>query len=88
MKITLKSGKEIAYEKPGYFQRAEIKDLAMEYFKKGLDVSFTVIGKVVISCAVATEQQLNDGEFTDKELIEIYSLLFEQFYSVELTKKK
>jgi hypothetical protein len=88
MKITLKSGREVTYEKPGYFPRAEIKDLAMEYFKKGLDVSFTVIGKVILSCEAATEKQLDDGEFTDKELVEIYSLLFEEFYTVELTKKK
>lgn len=87
-KLTLKSGKEIEYTKPNFFQRAEIKDLAVEYYIKGIPMSLTVCGKIVIHCKVATEQQLNEGLYTDKELYEIGALLLDEFYQGELTKKK
>lgn len=87
-KLTLKSGREVEYTKPNFFQRAEIKDLAVSYFNKDVPMSLTVCGKIAIHCKVATEIQLNDGEFTDKELYEIGVELLNSFYIVELDKKK
>ena len=87
-KITLKSGKEVTYTKPNFWQRAEIKVLAVEYFQKDVPMSLTVCGKIAIHCKIATEQQLNDNEFTDAELYEIGARLLEDFYSTEITKKK
>jgi len=88
MEITLKSGRKVNYEKPNFFQRAEIKDLAVEYYNRDVPISLTVCGKIAIHCKVATLQQLNNDEFTDIELYEIGSTLLEEFYSNELTKKK
>jgi len=88
MKIVLKSGKEVTYVQPGFFQRAEIKDLAVEYFQKGIPMSLTVCGKIAIHCKIATEAQLNNNEFDDAELYEMGAMLLEEFYNTELTKKK
>ena len=88
MEITLKSGKKVNYQHPNFFQRAEIKDLAVEYYQRGIPMSLTVCGKIAIHCKVATEQQLNDNEFTDVELYELGGTLLEEFYNTELTKKK
>ena len=88
MEITLKSGRKVNYEKPNFFQRAEIKDLAVEYYNRDVPISLTVCGKIAIHCKVATLQQLNNDEFTDIELYEIGSTLLEEFYNTELTKKK
>ena len=87
-KITLKSGREVKYTKPNFWQRAEIKDLAVEYFKKDIPMSLTVCGKIALHCKIATEQQLNDEEFTDIELYEIGAEILNEFYTVELDKKK
>ena len=87
-KITLSSGKEITYERPNFFQRAEIKDLALEYYQKNIPISLTVCGKILIHCKIATERELNDGKFKDDEIYEIGAQLLTEFYDVELTKKK
>ncbi len=87
-KITLESGREVEYQKPNFFQRAEIKDLAVEYYNKNIPMSLTVCGKIVIHCKIATEQQLNDDDFTDAELYEIGARLLAEFYDTELIKKK
>ena len=87
-KIVLKSGREVNYEKPNFFQRAEIKDLAVEYYNRDIPMSLTVCGKIAIHCKIATETQLNEGVFTDVELYEIGAKLLEKFYNTELTKKK
>ena len=87
-KIVLKSGREVKYEKPNFFQRAEIKDLAVEYYNRDIPMSLTVCGKIAIHCKIATETQLNEGVFTDVELYEIGAKLLEKFYNTELTKKK
>ena len=87
-KIVLKSGREVNYEKPNFFQRAEIKDLAVEYYNRDIPMSLTVCGKIAIHCKIATETQLNDETFTDVELYEIGAKLLEKFYNTELTKKK
>ena len=88
MEITLESGKKVVYEKPNFFQKAEIKDLAVEYFNKNVPMSLTVCGKIAIHCKVATEKELNEEKFTDIELYEIGATLLNEFYNVELTKKK
>ena len=88
MEITLKSGRKVNYEKPNFFQRAEIKDLAVEYYNRDIPMSLTVCGKIAIHCKIATETQLNEGVFTDVELYEIGAKLLEKFYNTELTKKK
>jgi len=87
-KLTLKSGREVDYTKPNFFQRAEIKDLAVEYFNKDIPMSLTVCGKIAIHCKMATETELNEDKFTDEELYELGAKMLEQFYSTELTKKK
>jgi hypothetical protein len=88
VEITLKSGKVITYVQPGFFHKAEIKDLAVEYYNKGIPMSLTVCGKIAIHCKIATETQLNNGEFEDAELYELGAKLLEEFYSTETTKKK
>ena len=88
MELTLKSGRVVKYEKPNFFQRAEIKDLAVEYFNKDVPMSLTVCGKIFLHCKIGTMQQLESGEFTDKELYEIGGTLLGEFYSIESTKKK
>ena len=88
MELTLKSGKVVKYEKPNFFQRAEIKDLAVEYFKRGVPMSLTVCGKIAIHCGVATERELNEDIYTDRELFDIGDKLLAEFYTVELDKKK
>jgi len=88
MEITLKSGKKVNYEKPNFWQRAEIKDLAVEYYKRNIPMSLTVCGKIALHCRVATDIELNDGKYTDEELYEIGATLLNEFYTVELDKKK
>jgi hypothetical protein len=87
-KVVLKSGREVEYTKPNFFQRAEIKDLAVKYYNEGIPMSLTVCGKIAVHCKIATEQQLNDDEFTDAELYELGASLLEEFYTAEITKKK
>ena len=87
MEITLKSGKVITYEQPKFFDKAEIKDLAVQYYNKGIPMSLFVCGKIAIHCKVATEAQLNNGDYGDEELYEMGALLLAKFYDTELTKK-
>jgi hypothetical protein len=87
-KLTLKSGKEITYRKPGWEERSEIQDMAIECHVKGMPISMRVCNKAALNCGVATTQELNDRIFTDTELVEIYNLLSNLFYDAELNKKK
>ena len=84
--VVLASGREIELKPLTFFQRAEIKDLSLEYFNKNVPVSLTVCGKAVLYSCSMSESQLND--WTDEEVYEAGAKIFETLYVPENDKKK
>ena len=87
-KLTLKSGREVEYTKPNFEQRADMIDLTLEYYNKGVPLSMKLCGKIVIDCRMATREQLNNNEFSYEELYEIGEKIRNEFYLSQLNKKK
>jgi len=87
-KFTLKSGREVEYQKPNFDQRAEMIDLTMEYYNKGVPLSMKVCGKIAVDCQIATKEQLDNGEFTYEELYEFGGNIINDLYLSQLNKKK
>lgn len=88
MNYTLKSGREITYEKPTWEDRSKIWDSAMEASAKGIGLSLETCTKALLFCKVCTKQQLNNDEFSIEEVFEITGHLLEEMFTVELNKKK
>ena len=87
-KFTLKSGREVEYTKPNFDRRAEMIDLTMEYYNKGVSLSMKVCGKIAIDCKIATIEQLHNDEFSYDELYEIGGRIINELYLSQLNKKK
>ena len=88
MELTLESGKVVKYEKPNFRNRTKIWDRAAKDRKDGISISLENCMDIALYCKVCTEQQLNDDEFQINELYEIAGHLLEEFFTVELDKKK
>ena len=74
-KLTLKSGREVEYTKPNFDQRADMIDLTMEYYSKGVPLSMKVCGKIAVDCKIATREQLENDEFSYEELFEFGGII-------------
>ena len=86
--VKLSSGKEIELKPLKFFQRAEIKDIALKNYKEGIPISLALCGKCAIYSGVATEADLDSGKFTDEEVYEIGAKVFETLYLSGVDKKK
>lgn len=84
--VKLESGREIELKPLTFFQRAEIKDLALEYYNKNVPVSLTVCGKAVMFACSLSERDLND--WADEEIYEAGAKVFETLIISDIDKKK
>lgn len=84
--VVLKSGREIELHPLNFFQRAEVKDLALEYWNKKVPLSLTVCGKCVLYAARIAETSLN--EWTDEDVYEAGGIVLGDLFKSDLDKKK
>lgn len=84
--VKLKSGKEFEIKPLNFKHRAEIKDLALEYYAKGLRVSLAVCGKAVCYNLGILERDLDNWD--DGDIYELGGFIFEQLYLSDTDKKK
>ena len=84
--VKLSSGKEVDLKPLKFFQRAEIKDLALKNYQEKIPVSLVTCGKAAMFALNITEDKLDD--FTDEEIYEIGSKVFEGLFLSEADKKK
>ena len=85
-KVKLQSGREIELKPLTFFQRAEIKDLSLEYYNRNVPVSLTVCGKAVLYASGLSERDLNDWD--DAEIYEAGAKVFESLTVSDIDKKK
>ena len=86
--MKLSSGREIELKPLKFFQRAEIKDIALKNYQEGIPVSLVLCGKCAVFSGAATDAELNDGKFSDVEVYEIGAEVFNTLFTSELDKKK
>jgi hypothetical protein len=86
--VKLTSGREVELKPLKFFQRAEIKDIAFKNYQDKIPVSLALCGKCVIYSGIATEAELDAGKFTDEEIYEIGTKVFENLFISTLDKKK
>jgi hypothetical protein len=84
--VKLKSGKEYEIKGLTFKQRAEIKDLALEYYKRGVPVSLEVCGRAV--CFALGIQPGALDSWDDNDVYELGAEVFNQLYLSETDKKK
>ena len=84
--VTLQSGREIDLKPISFFKRAEIIDMALEMYYKGVPVSLQVCGKCLQYSLGLSEKEL--GEWSDNEIYEAGNLIFVDLQKSELDKKK
>ena len=84
--VKLQSGREVDLKPLTFFQRAEIKDLSLEYYNKNVPVSLTVCGKAVMYACNLNERELNDWD--DAEIYECGAKVFESLVVSDIDKKK
>lgn len=86
MVVKLSTGKEVELKSLKFFQRAEIKDLALKNYQEKIPVSLVTCGKCAMYALGITEMQLDD--YTDEEIYEIGAKVFEVLFLSETDKKK
>lgn len=86
--MKLSTGRDVELKPLKFFQRAEIKDIALKNYQDNIPVSLVVCGKSAIYAGVCTEAELNDGKFTDEEIYEIGAAVFGSLFLAERDKKK
>ncbi|KPK95789.1 hypothetical protein AMJ80_03505 [bacterium SM23_31] len=84
--VKLSSGREIELKPLKFFQRAEIKDLALKNYRENIPVSLVTCGKCVIYATGITEDELN--KWGDAEIYEAGAEVFKTLFISEEDKKK
>ena len=88
MKIILKSGREVDYERPNYTKRLEILDGAMKSNVQGIPMSLNDCAKIILYCKIGTAEQLENDEFTFNEMFEIGGHIVNEIFEAQADKKK
>ena len=86
--IKLTSGREVDLKPLKFFQRAEIKDIALKNYKENIPISLVLCGKCAVYSGACTETELDQGKFSDEEIYEIGTKVFEDLFLSETDKKK
>ncbi len=87
-KLTLKSGREVSYEKPNLRNKAKIFDGFQAANAKGISISLDNCIDICMLCKVElTEKELDDN-YTFEEMFLIGSHVLNESFEQELNKKK